>query len=68
MTLHDLINQSQKNHATRYLAAADLSPSFGSKLGAWGSHHAAIKTAICMLNGTINSLNVTINCPQSELL
>lgn len=68
MTLHELINQSQRNHATRYKVAADLCPSFGTGLGAWGSHHAAIKTAICMLNGTINSLNVTINCPQSELL
>lgn len=68
MTLHELINQEQRNHVTRYQVAADLSPEFGSKLGAWGSHHAAIKTAICMLNGTINSLNVTINCPQSELI
>jgi hypothetical protein len=65
-SLPDLIALSQQSNVNRYTISG-LDSSFGSALGLWGSHRAAVSAGINLLNGTLSALPVTINCPDSEV-
>ena len=65
-SLPDLIALSQQSNVNRYTISS-LDSSFGSALGLWGSHRAAVSAGISLLNGTFSALPVTINCPDSEI-
>ena len=70
MNAHDvrgLIQISQQLNVRRHQIPGDVAPNFGSALGVWGSHRAAIITAINLLNGTESAIKVTLSCPSSEL-
>lgn len=65
---HQLLQMSQADHATRACLPRDGIPFHGSRLGAWGSRHAAIRTAICLVQELPNQLPVTLECPDCELI
>ena len=65
LTLVDVLRLSQADHVTRYTVPGDCAD-YGTKLGAWGSRHAAIRVALCMMQGAVNTLEVTLECPDCE--
>ena len=69
LTFTQLLNLSQQSNAMRYRAAASgTSTELGSPLGLWGSRHAALRTAISLVQELPNQLDVTLNCHPLELL
>lgn len=68
LTFQEVLQMSQADHAKRAAMPRDGVAFFGSPLGSWGSRHAAIRTALCMMQGVPNQLSVTLDCPECELL
>jgi hypothetical protein len=69
LTFTQLLNLSQQSNAMRYRAAASgASTELGSPLGLWGSRHAALRTAISLVQELPNQLDVTLKCHPLELL
>lgn len=69
LTFTQLLNLAQESHTLRYRAAANgASTELGSPLGLWGSRHAALRTAISLVQELPNQLDVTLKCHPLELL
>lgn len=66
LTFHQLLQMSQADHVTRARMPKEGVAFIGSELGAWGSRHAAIRTALCMMQEVPNQLAVTLECPECE--
>ena len=67
LTFQDLLGISQQANAQRYTIPGDCAD-YGTKLGAWGSHKAAVRAALAMMQECPNALCITLQCPESELL
>lgn len=68
LTFHEVLQMSQVDHTVRATMPREGVAFFGSKLGSWGSRHAAIRTALCLMQEVPNQLPVTIECPDCELI
>lgn len=65
-TFTELLALSQADHVTRARMPRDGVAFIGSELGAWGSRHAAIRTALCLMQEVPNQLPITLECPECE--
>lgn len=65
-TFTELLQMSQADHAVRAAMPRDGVAFTGSELGVWGSRHAAIRTALCLMQEVPNQLPVTLECPDCE--
>lgn len=68
LTFTEILQMSQADHTVRARMPRDGVAFFGSPLGNWGSRHAAIRTALCLMQEVPNQLSVTLECPECELL
>ncbi len=66
LTFQEVLQMSQADHVARARMPQEGVAHHGSKLGAWGSRHAAIRTALCLMQEVPNQLPVTLECPDCE--
>lgn len=65
-SVHDLVTESQTLNVSRYSLPPNSLVHPGSDLSLWASRRVAITVALCMLNGAMNGVSVTLNCPSIE--
>jgi hypothetical protein len=66
-TVPQLVSESQSLNVSRYSLPYNSGILPDSALSHWHSRKVAIMVALCMLNGAMSGIPVTLNCPPIEV-